>query len=520
MRGAPSSLVGGARTDRRRVRGPRRRPEVLALQRFVAHGPVRGRRNDRRRPNLGPMAGRYLIRTYGCQMNEHDSERIAGLLEADGYEAGRPTPTTPTSSCSTPAASARTPTTSSTARWATSRRSRPTGPTCRSWSAAAWPRRTATASSQRAGHVDVVFGTHNVHRAVELLHHAREHGPIVEILEEAVREDAEAFPSALPVRRELGHAAWVTIQVGLRQHLRLLHRARRCGAREISRPFDDLVDRGRGSWRRRASSRSRCSARTSTATAATSPSGARCSPTCCGRSARCPASGGFATRAPIPRTCAPRPSRRWPRRRRCASTCTCRCRAAATACCRPCTGATAPSATSRSSPPPVRPSPTSPSPPTSSSGSPARPTRTSPARSRSRPRPSTTARSRSSSRPARAPRPRTMADRFVPHEVCVERFERLRVVVERSARRQDTRLASAASKRSSSRARASATPACSPAAPGRTSSCTSRATRPLRVGSFADVRVTDGASHYLHGELVAVTAAASSPHPHPPWPSG
>ena len=27
----------------------------------------------------------YEVRTYGCQMNVHDSERIAGLLEADGY---------------------------------------------------------------------------------------------------------------------------------------------------------------------------------------------------------------------------------------------------------------------------------------------------------------------------------------------------------------------------------------------------------------------------------------------------
>ena len=26
----------------------------------------------------------YIVRTFGCQMNEHDSERIAGLLEADG----------------------------------------------------------------------------------------------------------------------------------------------------------------------------------------------------------------------------------------------------------------------------------------------------------------------------------------------------------------------------------------------------------------------------------------------------
>ncbi|MFT7476635.1 MAG: tRNA-2-methylthio-N6-dimethylallyladenosine synthase, partial [Verrucomicrobiales bacterium] len=32
------------------------------------------------------VTGKYLLRTYGCQMNEHDSERIAGLLESEGYE--------------------------------------------------------------------------------------------------------------------------------------------------------------------------------------------------------------------------------------------------------------------------------------------------------------------------------------------------------------------------------------------------------------------------------------------------
>lgn len=66
----------------------------------------------------------------------------------------------------------------------------------------------------RAGHVDVVFGTHNVRRAAELLEHARTQGPIVEILEAAARDDQEAFPSALPARRESDHAAWVTIQIG------------------------------------------------------------------------------------------------------------------------------------------------------------------------------------------------------------------------------------------------------------------------------------------------------------------
>ena len=31
----------------------------------------------------------YVVRTFGCQMNEHDSERIAGLLEADGLTETR-----------------------------------------------------------------------------------------------------------------------------------------------------------------------------------------------------------------------------------------------------------------------------------------------------------------------------------------------------------------------------------------------------------------------------------------------
>ena len=40
------------------------------------------------------MSERFLIRTFGCQMNEHDSERLAGLLEDAGYarvaEGGTP----------------------------------------------------------------------------------------------------------------------------------------------------------------------------------------------------------------------------------------------------------------------------------------------------------------------------------------------------------------------------------------------------------------------------------------------
>src|SRR3546814_2958474 len=66
---------------------------------------------------------------------------------------------------------------------------------------------------RKAGHVDVVFGTHNVHRAAELLAESREAGrPIVEILEETVADDHDTFPSALPVKREVPWAGWVTIR--------------------------------------------------------------------------------------------------------------------------------------------------------------------------------------------------------------------------------------------------------------------------------------------------------------------
>src|SRR4029079_5816680 len=62
---------------------------------------------------------------------------------------------------------------------------------------------------ERAPHVDVVFGTHNLAHTPALLRNARANGPVVEILDES-----EAFPSALPARRDVDHAAWVTIQIG------------------------------------------------------------------------------------------------------------------------------------------------------------------------------------------------------------------------------------------------------------------------------------------------------------------
>jgi tRNA-2-methylthio-N6-dimethylallyladenosine synthase len=86
----------------------------------------------------------------------------------------------------------------------------------------------------------VVFGTHNVGRAAELLREARAGGPITEILEQGALDDAESFPSALPVKREVDYAAWVTIQVGCDNNCAFCIVPSVRGA-EASRPFGDLV---------------------------------------------------------------------------------------------------------------------------------------------------------------------------------------------------------------------------------------------------------------------------------------
>lgn len=185
------------------------------------------------------VARTYHITTYGCQMNEHDTERIAGLLEADGC-----TPATTledadvivlNTCCIRENADNKL-----YAKLGDLKAVKEERPDVQIAVAGCLAQKDRDLIRERAGHVDVVFGTHNVHRAIDLLDEARENGPIMEILEETARSDAQAFPSALPARRETDYAAWVTIQIGCDNSCAFCIVPAVRGP-EISRPFAALV---------------------------------------------------------------------------------------------------------------------------------------------------------------------------------------------------------------------------------------------------------------------------------------
>ena len=184
------------------------------------------------------MSRSYFIRTYGCQMNEHDTERIAGLLEADGM----------TSADAMESADVIVLNTCCIRENADNKlygqlghlkRLKQARPDMQIAVAGCLAQKDRQLIQERADHVDVVFGTHNVHRAAELIGAASD-GPIIEILEAAVEDDRDSFPSALPVRRDAPYAAWMTIQVGCDNSCAFCIVPAVRGA-EISRPLELLV---------------------------------------------------------------------------------------------------------------------------------------------------------------------------------------------------------------------------------------------------------------------------------------
>ena len=154
------------------------------------------------------MERRYLIRTFGCQMNEHDSERIAGILLADGM---------------TPAGSADDArvvvfNTCAIRENADNKLYGNLGhlkplkdrrPELKIVVAGCLAQKDQGEIQRRAPWVDVVVGTHALPQLLELLERSESEGPQMD-----VREYTEVFPSALPAAREDAFRAWVSIAPG------------------------------------------------------------------------------------------------------------------------------------------------------------------------------------------------------------------------------------------------------------------------------------------------------------------
>ncbi|GAA3240910.1 tRNA (N6-isopentenyl adenosine(37)-C2)-methylthiotransferase MiaB [Pseudonocardia petroleophila] len=151
----------------------------------------------------------YTVRTYGCQMNVHDSERMAGLLEEAGYTRSATDDSADVVVFNTCAVreNADNRLYGNLSHLAPVKRERP-GMQIAVGGCLAQKDRAEIV--RRAPWVDVVFGTHNVHALPVLLERAR-HNAAAQV---EIAESLEVFPSTLPARRESTYAGWVSISVG------------------------------------------------------------------------------------------------------------------------------------------------------------------------------------------------------------------------------------------------------------------------------------------------------------------
>src|SRR3954454_9252164 len=151
----------------------------------------------------------YEVRTYGCQMNVHDSERLRGLLESAGYVAaarGEDADVVVLNTCAV-RENADNKLYGNLGHLAPKKAARPGMQIAVGGCLAQKDRATIT---EKAPWVDVVFGTHNLGSLPALLDRARANDEA----QVEIRESLEVFASTLPTKRESAYAAWVSVSVG------------------------------------------------------------------------------------------------------------------------------------------------------------------------------------------------------------------------------------------------------------------------------------------------------------------
>ncbi len=179
----------------------------------------------------------YQVRTYGCQMNVHDSERLAGSLEAAGYVAAADGDTADVVVINTCAVreNADNRLYGNLGHLAAVKREHEGMQIAVGGCLAQKDKQVIL---DRAPWVDVVFGTHNMGSLPSLLERARHNGEAaIEIL-----DALEVFPSTLPARRDSASSAWVSIAVGCNNTCTFCIVPSLRGAERDRRPGDILAE--------------------------------------------------------------------------------------------------------------------------------------------------------------------------------------------------------------------------------------------------------------------------------------
>lgn len=151
----------------------------------------------------------YQVRTYGCQMNVHDSERLSGLLESAGYVPavqGQVANVVVFNTCAV--------------RENADNRLygnlshlvpvKASNPGMQIAVGGCLAQKDQGEILRKAPWVDVVFGTHNIGSLPMLLERAR----IEDEAQIEIKEALEVFPSSLPTKRDAAYAAYVSVSVG------------------------------------------------------------------------------------------------------------------------------------------------------------------------------------------------------------------------------------------------------------------------------------------------------------------
>ncbi len=157
----------------------------------------------------------YEVRTHGCQMNVHDSERLAGLLETAGYVDldAVPLDVRPAVADVVVFNTCAVRENADNKLYGNLGQLRPAklrNPDMQIAVGGCMAQKDRDLIVTRAPWVDVVFGTHNMGSLPVLLERAR-HNRAAQV---EIRESLQTFPSTLPTRRESPYAGWVSISVG------------------------------------------------------------------------------------------------------------------------------------------------------------------------------------------------------------------------------------------------------------------------------------------------------------------